>query len=247
MSLDAAPVKEYIQECAQKILEEAVYNVGLQGGYIEPAGNKTYGEPGTVEYGLNGFLVDDAGYNVPYYLDESIESRPNLEDTEEKMERYLIVEFESCFDVENFKAQGYDIEIPYYDYESMEFDFSRLPVNSDVEFTNSEVIAHIKYPIKIFLGTRSTGISDFIARVPIRLPYIYAIADRIINELRQNELKYTINQDCASFDEEHLTNIYFKDGIVQIVDYKPYHSYLHQSYFFQFALRNTKFRGQCIG
>lgn len=246
-SLDATPIKAYFQGCAQNLLQEAVYNMGLQGGYIDPAGNIKYGEVGTIEFGLNGFLVDNADHKVPYYLDEFLESRPRLNDIEEKLEKYLIVEFERCFEQGNFESQGYELRIPSVDYESVEFDFNQLPVDSSVEITDHEVIANILYPITVVLGTRSTRISEFIVSVPVRIPHVYDIADKIITELLANNLEYLINDDCPSFDDEHLTNVYFSQGIIQIVDFKPYNGYLHQSFFYQFAINNTRYGGQCLG
>lgn len=94
--IEVQPIKDYVEHCIAQVGEDAVYLVGLQGGYYE-----IYGE----SIGLSGYSVP-----IYFYLNKTV--IPTLEDIEKEVDRYIEDNIDGCLDnFSMFKNQGFDIEV----------------------------------------------------------------------------------------------------------------------------------------
>jgi len=110
----------------------------------------------------------------------------------------------------------------------------------------------LKYPLIFENNNQRIETFDFSAGIPLRLSVVYNVADKLLkNNLAE---KYEVNKHCASFaSKDKLVNIYVRTNlydynyVVQIVDEKPLLTKKEMPFKFQFATRNAKLEGDCVG
>ncbi|MBW2980897.1 hypothetical protein KY360_05770 [Candidatus Woesearchaeota archaeon] len=246
---DVTPIQTYIESCLAQVSEEGVWILGTHGGYIDPDGNPFYGEEGNILSESTTYQGD----KIPYYSDGSeTHTYPFLAQIEEKLSRYIIVEFERCLDFSAFEDMGFNITKPDLNYQSVDFILDILPVDSRVSINRGDVVVKIEYPITIRKEDSVTKLSDFRISLPIRLGAIYYSMSSLVTKIIDLQT-YNIAPECDVYDTNGLTNIYFKRNdngeyeIIQFVDYETYeHKYL-KAYKFQFAIKNVDFSGECVG
>lgn len=241
LTLDITPIRRHTETCLEKVSEEGVWLVGVHGGYIDPDGNPFYGEGGNVISSSTTYQGD----KVPYYLDGNSYTYPPLNQIEEKLSKYIIVEFEKCLNLTVFENMGFEITQPNVNYKTTGYYDSDL-VDSKVSINKEDVIVQIRYPLIIRKKGTVTELSDFRVSLPVRLKTIYNSVTDLISMI--NSQPYDITPDCGMYDTNSLTNIYFKnDEIIQFMDFETYeHKYL-KTYRFQFAIKNVDFSGECVG
>jgi len=247
LALDITPIKTYAETCLEKASEEGIWLVGAQGGYVDPDsdGNSFYGEAGNAILLFTDYQDD----KVPYYLDETDDGGIlGLDEIEEKLSKYIIVEFEKCLDLETLGNLGFDITQPDVDYKNKGYYYSDL-VDSKVSINKEDVTVQIKYPLVIRKKEAVTELSDFRVSLPVRLGALYDSAANLIgNIISSQPLTYSITSDCSIYDTNGLTNIYFKDNkIIQFMDFKTYEYKYLKAYIFQFAIQDVSFNGECVG
>ena len=76
----------------------------------------------------------------------------------EKLDNYIIVEFENCLDVNVFEGMGINIEKP-----------GKTNVNIDVSINKEDVSIKLVYPLDITTGETRTKLDSFRINLPIRL------------------------------------------------------------------------------
>jgi hypothetical protein len=246
-AIDIVPIKSYFEQCLRDISENAIYKIGLHGGYILPEGDSDYDEEGTSQYGSNGYITDEHGYSIPYYLDGNVRTIPSIADIETRLAKMIITTFENCFTNYNFTEQGFNLSKEVIDFKSVNYDYSELSVDSKVIFTEQDTQIQIKYPFIIQKMDAVMRFSEFSVTIPIRFKKAYDIVNTLVNNIQQSDY-YDITASCSGLDEKHMINVYTLDnGIVQIVDFSAYFIYIQHSYKYQFAIKNEYYGGLCQG
>ncbi len=70
MPSDTDVVKAYAETCLKLVSDDALFNrIGLQGGFINPAGDSNYHEEGITGSPITPPAIPFAGKNVPFYLE----------------------------------------------------------------------------------------------------------------------------------------------------------------------------------
>ncbi|MCK4589765.1 MAG: hypothetical protein KAT77_04930 [Nanoarchaeota archaeon] len=214
---ELAPIESYIQSCLEKASEEALWQVGAQGGYINIPDPKTTFQ----------------GQDLPYLLDGTISNYPTLSEIERQTADKIVEKFENCSDLSIFEKIGFNIT-----------KLGATQVN--ITIANESTFIKLTYPLSIKKGKSETKIDIFIVRLPIRLGTLYYSSLELIKKTIATQ-PYNIAQDCSSYDKNQLTNVYFKDNkIIQFMDYSAYQHEFFQTYIFQFAVRNVEVMGGCF-
>jgi len=250
---EITPIKIYAESCLKDVSERGLWLIGEHGGYIDPDGNATYGEDG----------IDPSLYTtynkkkVPYYLNDFsyTSSFLGLNDIEKKLAKYIIVEFEKCFDSRAFEDEGFYITGPDINYTDIEFDFNIVEVDSKVSINRDSVAVNIKYPLDIKKKDFNSRIEDFRAELPVRLGRIYNTSFnnnapegllKNITDKWSNGEEYKIEDfNCDSHDPLKQINIYSRNNddnigdtkIIRVVDYFPFYNKYLKAYIFQFAIK----------
>ena len=258
-SKDAEIVKAYAETCLKMASEDALFSrIGLHGGYINPGGAPEYGEGGVANPSPTSFL----GNKVPYYL-EGVDTGgitayytflPDLAVIKKKLENYIAVEFEKCFNASDFEDIGMNVTKPVIDYPEIGFDFSKTTVNVDVSLNEEDVSVHLTYPLIVKAYGTEAEYESFRVVLPIRMKILYDSAAELVENIKNAQpYAYDISQYCGNYDKNGLTNIYLKlndsgaKEIIQFVDFSTYEQNYFNSYIFQFAVKNVNATGSCVG
>lgn len=252
-------VKAYAENCLKKAGEEALFRVGGNGGYINPNGDERYVEHGVpTSYPTALFL----GGNLPYYIGSSTilgaksykKYAPDLSEINEKITNYVAVEFEKCFNASAFESVSIDIIKPAADYQAVNFDFSKTDVKLDVSLNENDVSIMLNYPLIVKESGTETKLDTFIVTLPIRLKALHESAALLVEKIKSSQPnEYSIKSDCSVYDKNGLTNVYLKNSdnaaneVVQFVDFSTYKEKYFKSFIFQFAVKDVKVTGYCVG
>ena len=252
-------IKVYAENCLKKVSEEALFQVGEHGGYINPNGDERYDEQGVPSnYPTALFL----GEKLPYYI-QSLTALgittyntyvPDLSTINKKLTNYIAVEFEKCFNASVFESLGINITNPVVDYQAINFDFSKTNVKVDVSLNANDVSVRLNYPLTVKKGGAETELDTFMVTLPIRLKALYESAASLVENIKNSQPNaYHITSDCGAYDKNGLTNVYLKNSdnapneIVQFVDFSTYKEKYFKSYIFQFAVKDVNVQGYCVG
>ncbi|MBI4452564.1 hypothetical protein HY637_03985 [Candidatus Woesearchaeota archaeon] len=245
---------------------------GTTGSSISPSYVLFQGE--NVPYYLEAYCqqTDCAQYSAtpPYDCAKQVcrawktyENLPTLDAINKKLANYIAVEFEDCFKENIFEDIGIKIEKPNVDYAAINFDFSRSNVNVEVSFNEGDTSIKMAYPLLISKGDTKSKLDSFIVVLPIRLKPMFEGSQAVVDEMKAfieglsdtdyvADVPFLIEQSkCATYIKKDLTNLYTKASdsakIVQFVDFSTFYNYYWNSYIFQFAVKNIKLEGNCVG
>ena len=150
------PVKEFINLCLSRTLENGINVISLQGGY--------YNVPKPKRKNNN--------LEIPYYFYHNNIDYPNLDVINKELTDYTHDNFLDCLnDFQVFKQEGYNIES------------DRLEVN--ISFDNI-VFANINYPLNIELGESNTNLEEFTYNMDLNFIKIYGVILKLIDEFIKN-------------------------------------------------------------
>ena len=149
----AEPFKNYVESCLKSVSENSIGVIGIQGGYYEHP-----------EY-----YLQDRYFFYPYYFYNNRNIMPSKSLIEKEISKAISKGLPYCVnDFLVFRKQGFTIE-----------DGS---INAMTVMTDRSVLIDVVYPINIKNEKQSILISNFRARVPVRLGTIYKIAENITNQ-----------------------------------------------------------------
>lgn len=159
------PIKRYAESCLKQAGDQGVWIIGTHGGYIDVDNTGFYGpeDQPTLSYTIYG------GNKVPYYLNNLNSNKPSIGQIEEKLSRYILVEFHKCLNFTVF--DDVEITVPNVDY-SEEYTPSDL-VDNNVSINKENIVINIKYPLIIKREGSVYELPDFRVSLPIRLGMIY--------------------------------------------------------------------------
>ena len=213
---DTNRVRMYMQDCLEKVSQEAVQLVSLQGGFIAPEGNDYYADNGTEDYNSTYVLYQENP--IPVYIKGDNLTYPDRSAVEEKISRYVTVEFQKCLDMSVFEQAKIRIKEPSVDFISQGYHNSSIAwIETDI--ANASVFVDAIYPITIFSGNAETNIKEFRTVIRHRLGYMHSILTNnvtgVIHKLNKTwEVPSTYNLTnltCDSYDMYNQTIIYKRD------------------------------------
>lgn len=246
IAYEIEPLKKYAEACLKIASERGLWILGENGGYISIDADPDYGETGTTN-----FLTYD-GRKVPLYYSNG-DMYPNLDQIKARLERYILVEFQKCLQLNDFSEQGLTIKRPDINFSKANFILDGLNVSSDVSINVDSVTVSVIYPMKARKKEYEASISEFRVYLPVRLGRIYNIsADNTIGVLGIVKQKWNSGQQfqigadihCeAIYDSTGKINIYSSRGedadrmrIIRVIDYSTYDNRFLKSYLFEWAI-----------
>jgi hypothetical protein len=188
--LEAQPVKVFVEDCVRRVGKEALVQIGLHGGYIDPNDESLTGKNFLV--GIDPTesdalaLFENENAKIPYwwYLKSENDCSGNCEfgsnrpalrkdssgnSIEGQLDKYIERELAKCINnFQQFKEQGFIIT-------------ERGPMKSDARVAEKEVLLLLDYPISVELQGRKTDISQFYTKLDINFREIYNFATDITN------------------------------------------------------------------
>tara|TARA_Y100000310_G_C20463060_1_gene706273 strand:+ start:28 stop:801 length:774 start_codon:yes stop_codon:yes gene_type:complete len=154
--LRVEPVETFIQSCIDSVGEEAVYFIGLQGGYYNtPSPNINY-----------------SYIKIPIYWNVNQEKTPSKETIESELLEYVKDNLNSCTNhLSVFIEQG--------------FEFKEGEVNGKVSLTTDKVIFEIDYPIEVQIDENIHKLDRFISTINLNLDQKYGFVSQIMEEQKK--------------------------------------------------------------
>lgn len=154
ISLEAQPVKTYIDECIKKVAVETAYEFGQRQGYHDvPKPN------------LNTDYSNVAYY---YYKSKNIVPTKNTlkKEFSKILDENLLID---CTDFLIFENLGYSIEFK--------------DLNSTVQIFEDKLIINVNYPLLIGKGDLKSSINTFSYALPFRIGHIIDISNDLVNSV----------------------------------------------------------------
>lgn len=255
-ALESDKIKSYVDSCLYEVSQKGIRLVALQGGYINSRGDYKYAEQGDGFASKTHYFFSNTA--LPYlWFDKKSQLRP-INDVKTKLANYVVVEMQNCLNFSQFEQQNYRIKKPNIkqirnaDENGISVDYSSSKVKADFVLSDETTAVSLKYPLVFERGETKTELVDFSANIPLRLSLLYNIANKLLkNNLEE---KYEVHKHCEELSsKDKLVNIYVRtnqydyDSVVQIIDIKPLISKKEIPLKFQFATRNAKLEGDCVG
>ncbi|MBW2978208.1 hypothetical protein KY331_05150 [Candidatus Woesearchaeota archaeon] len=185
--IEFEPIRQFTQECLEKVGTEGLKLLGEGGGYIyfEDFGISVSSQNPTEADALE--FAPNSGLYVPYwwYLKAPNDCRGNClfsslrpplyritpgdRSIEAQVDRYIEEEIGSCLNNYNaFKVQGYEIT-PTGEFKSI------------TRVTSSNVALFLNYPLKVELADKTHRVDNFYGSIPVNMRRIYDLATGITN------------------------------------------------------------------
>lgn len=254
---ETAVINDFVTDCLEIVAGQGVRILALQGGYLNPKGDAKYNEPGDGVYLNTHFYFNNNA--LPFlYLEKQSRLR-SLEIIKKKLANYIIVELQNCLNFNSFKEQNYVVKNPVVDgvgdleeKQGVSVPYSPVKAKAVVDFSEDGVVVRLEYPLIFERGETIIASHGFSVFVPLRFKLLYAIADKLLRQ--QLDASFELNKHCAEFASLDklvniyvLTNLYDYDSVIQIIDAKPAVAGSELPFKFQFAVRNAKIEGECVG
>jgi len=195
-SSEMSPIKNYVDLCAKSSATDALYLLGVQGGYTTPP--KLY--------------FQSAYAKIAYWYYQGEDTSPTIEEMEQELSSYINRALPEC--IENLDA-----------FSVMGFEFEFGEINTETKINENNVEFRIDYPITIIKGESKAEINEFYKIIPVRLGHIHSIAEEIVKKEIEDpdwiDMTYLVNQDLNfkiyPYDENTL--IYSLLDNQSVIDY----------------------------
>lgn len=178
-------VESYITNCIQEAGEEALFKVGIQGGYIEvPA---EISDNGNLHLRTSPFTV------VPYWAYGLNTNIPSLEQIKAEIDDYMEEQVREClFGLDTFQ-QTYDL-------------IEKSKIESNTEIVESKVIFNLHWIIEIRNkdGDVITEVINHVAESPIKLKKVYETARKIVEKEMETMKFEDITQDLIALEHPNV-------------------------------------------
>lgn len=146
----AANAKNFVQSCVELTGKNALKEIGLSGGVLDPA------------HFINYFF-----YDVSYLVYDGVSYLPEISKVEDDISHYMDGGINSCLDnLSSLKEQGFNISIGR--------------PSTTAEIANDSVFLNTELPIKIKRGSEEYSVSNFQYTGNVRLGKIYHAAEDIV-------------------------------------------------------------------
>jgi len=169
-SSEINPIKNYMDLCTKSSASDALYLLGVQGGYTAPP--KLY--------------FQSAYAKIAYWYYEGEDTSPTIEEMEQELSSYVNRALPECI-------ESLDV------FSDMGFEFEFGEINTKAKINENNVEFNIDYPITITKGESKAEISEFYKMIPVRLGYIHSIIKNIVEKEVEDpdwiDMTYLVNQD----------------------------------------------------
>ena len=164
------PIRNYVDLCAKSSASDALYLLGVQGGYTAPP--KLY--------------FQSAYAKIAYWYYKGEDVSPTIKEMEQELSSYVDKALPEC--IENLNA-----------FRDMGFEFEFGEINTETKINENNVEFKINYPITIIKGESKAEISEFYKMIPARLGYTYNIIKTIVGKEVEDpewiDITYLVDQD----------------------------------------------------
>jgi hypothetical protein len=242
--IEKGPVGQHIESCLRKVLTEGVRQISFYGGYFYPSGLEEYQEAGD-----GGEFYDHyyfGGVQLPYLLNKDKIILREINDIEEKLSNYVLVELGDCLDTFTAFQEGVYVDHPELGLNGG----AEVLVNVQEDF----VLVELQWPVKVKKGESVTTLDVFQSKVDLRLGRLYGLVRDLLNDVRE-EQPFDLGEHCEDslsgpeYEKINIyldSNLYTYEYVLRVVDAK----YLEEGKAplkFQFAVKNVNIEGECVG
>ena len=164
-SPETAEIQNFVEECIYDVGEDALYFIGLHGGYYLPPRFST-------------------SLGIPYYIKENKTLMPTKENIEVEISKYVDEALLLCSG--NFKSSQAAEKFPGNFTEFDNFKITSGEVKTSAKIFDEKVILNVNYPLTIIREEEKSRISKFETDIPVRLGIIYNASSFIVSEHLKN-------------------------------------------------------------
>ncbi len=189
---EVTPIVNFVQECMDTTLEDAVYNIAKQGGY--------YNIPE-----MNSIDVYGTGFSLYYMNSEKI--APSSDKVKKEIENSFSEHLEYCLNFSVFEEQGFQLSK------------KNLSVSSRID--EERVIIKMDFPLAIKKGETITKIDEWESAVNSNLKKFYEISGDILDSYSDNPgsvclscIEEVANREGVKIEARPLSGILEKDVIL---------------------------------
>ena len=178
-------VGSFISTCIKDIGEDAIQQIGLQGGYVTVPDSLT--NDAFLHLRISPFQV------IPYWAVGSITNIPTLEDLKLRIDQHIVQNLKSCV----FNSQAFQ---ETYDL------IEKSDITSDTELANDKVIFNVQWNVELRekSGSLVGEVLQHQAESPIKLKKTHLLATRIIEKELQNLKLEDITQDLIALEHPNV-------------------------------------------
>lgn len=174
-------VESLIISCLEEVGNDALFTIGLQGGYIDIA-------PEIINNNDLHLRISPM-HVVPYWAQKNLINIPSLDEIKIEMDQYIEKNVREClFAGEPFQEE-YDIS-------------ERSDLTSDTEIVDNKVLFNLNWNVEIRTkgGEVVTEVINHIGESPVKLKKIHEVATRIIEKEMETLKLEDLTQDLISLD-----------------------------------------------
>jgi hypothetical protein len=185
MPEDVRPVYEFVQACADDIAREGLGILGLQGGFIRL--------PGIIERTPSAYVpLDTLGaFKVPLWYYEGEDRTPSIGYMEREISRHVNERLREC-------AEGFQT------FQGRMSVAEEGNVTTRTTIADDQVILRISWPLALTAADRTTRISEFVVRLPVKLKQMWELANATMGYENIATPFENLTIDLMAADSEHV-------------------------------------------
>ena len=154
---ESDPFRLFVQDCMDQTAQDAIYFIGLQGGYSNvPNPKENY-----------------SSIEIPIYWNINEINLPSEDTIENEIFNHFKAEFQNCLgDFSNFKEQVFDV--------------TAKEIKGDVVFSKNNMKINLDYPLFFKSQNSSVELRDFTTDVNVDFNQKHDIVRQILEEQQRN-------------------------------------------------------------
>ncbi|MBU1876161.1 MAG: hypothetical protein KKA58_03530, partial [Nanoarchaeota archaeon] len=182
---DKGKVENFINTCIGEVGEEALFKIGLQGGYIEVPSD--IANDGSLHLRNSPFTV------VPFWAYGLTTNIPSLQLIKEDIDNYLEENVRNCLLGKEAFQEAYDL-------------IEKSPIEANTEIVESKVIFNLHWNIEIRdkNGEVITEVINHVEESPIKLKSVHETAQKIIEREMETLKLEDITQDLIALEHPNV-------------------------------------------
>ncbi len=191
---DVRSIYDYIATCLSETSREALGILGQQGGYIYI--------PDSIAKTPTSYIPLDSFnfFKLPYWYYEGEDRTPSVNRMQSEVSKYIKENFGKCIDFSSLEEM-YSIS-------------ERNNAEIETLFTEQEVIVKLEWPLEVETSEKTTTISEFLVRHPVKVKKMWELASAVMEY--ENQYKFFENMTIAlmAADEEvPMDGLTFRCGV----------------------------------
>jgi len=196
---DYKPIKDFVETCLSKKLQEAFVIIGQHGGYLDMRDTSLSDRSFTLAAddpteSDAAFLTMDPSTHVAYWwhmksknavnnFQLTDDNKPSIDYIQKQSNKYIEAKLSECLaDFKSFGDQGFKVAV------------ISDPV-ADTRVNEKDVSVFLTFPINASLGSNSIKMTQFFTKIPLGFKEFYGLADSIMHaEVNTSFLEYAVKQ-----------------------------------------------------